>query len=245
MVPFRYVLFLLGGWSMIVNSWVSTFLFKEGLEQATTSTLKVYVAAIAAWHCGWSLGKYRLDVRFLSGACRLKPPRPHLNPSWELCLVLQALQRDLFERPGSCEDHNMRWKSALFHPRVVTRVWWTQDQYTPQHPLAANLVEEFPYRPITCGMPLFKRALVIWLVLHMEWFPNSDLIWWIFLMFGFPIGFTITLCLPLSLWEVVSPSSGRALQTDSSLCSSPQKASPFNFPLQVGCCLHSVPFSAE
>ncbi|KAL0165643.1 hypothetical protein M9458_037487, partial [Cirrhinus mrigala] len=53
----------------------------------THSTLKVYVAAIAAYHAplgGLSVGKNPLVTRFLRIALRLRPPvRPHV-PSWDL-----------------------------------------------------------------------------------------------------------------------------------------------------------------
>ncbi|KAL0173474.1 hypothetical protein M9458_029442, partial [Cirrhinus mrigala] len=53
----------------------------------THSTLKVYVAAIAAYHTplgGLSVGKNPLVTRFLRGALRLRPPvRPRI-PSWDL-----------------------------------------------------------------------------------------------------------------------------------------------------------------
>ncbi len=69
---------------------------QDGLEQRlSTSTLKVYVAAIAAHHDavdGKSLGKHDLVIRFLRGARRLNPPRPHLVPSWDLPSVLSALR---------------------------------------------------------------------------------------------------------------------------------------------------------
>ncbi len=61
---------------------------QDGLERRLSpSTLKVYVAAIAAHHDavdGKSLGKHDLVIRFLRGARRLNPPRPHLVPSWDL-----------------------------------------------------------------------------------------------------------------------------------------------------------------
>ncbi|KAL0157076.1 hypothetical protein M9458_048322, partial [Cirrhinus mrigala] len=51
------------------------------------STLKVYVAAIAAYHAplgGLSVEKVPLVTRFLRGALRLRPPvRPRV-PSWDL-----------------------------------------------------------------------------------------------------------------------------------------------------------------
>ncbi len=69
---------------------------QQGLEhRLPPSTLKVYVAAISAHHDpieGRSVGKHDLVVRFLRGARRLNPPRPPSLPSWDLALVLRALQ---------------------------------------------------------------------------------------------------------------------------------------------------------
>ncbi len=68
---------------------------QQGLERRLSpSTLKVYVAAISAYHDpveGKSVGKHNLVVRFLRGARRLNPPRPPSLPSWDLALVLRAL----------------------------------------------------------------------------------------------------------------------------------------------------------
>ncbi len=61
---------------------------QQGLERRLSpSTLKVYVAAISAYHDpveGKSVGKHNLVVRFLRGARRLNPPRPPSLPSWDL-----------------------------------------------------------------------------------------------------------------------------------------------------------------
>ncbi len=69
---------------------------QDGLERRLSpSTLKVYVAAIAAHHDAVdskSVGKHDLVIRFLRGARRLNPPRPHLVPSWDLPSVLSALR---------------------------------------------------------------------------------------------------------------------------------------------------------
>ncbi|KAI2668522.1 Transposon Tf2-11 polyprotein [Labeo rohita] len=66
----------------------------------THSTLKVYVAAIAAYHAplgGLSMGKNPLVTRFLCGALTLRPPvRPRI-PTWDLSVVLEALSRPPFE----------------------------------------------------------------------------------------------------------------------------------------------------
>ncbi|KAI2646365.1 Gag-Pol polyprotein [Labeo rohita] len=61
------------------------------------STLKVYVAAIAASHApiaGQSVGRNNLVVRFLKGSRRLNPPRPHTIPTWDLStLALASVKR--------------------------------------------------------------------------------------------------------------------------------------------------------
>ncbi len=90
---------------------------QEGLERRLSpSTLKVYVAAIAAHHDavdGKSLGKHDLVVRFLRGARRLNPRRPTSVPSWDLSLVLMALQRPPFEPLQSAELKILSLKTVL------------------------------------------------------------------------------------------------------------------------------------
>ncbi len=49
------------------------------------------------------MGKHDLVVRFLRGARRLNPPRPPSLPSWDLALVLRALQIAPFEPLQSVE----------------------------------------------------------------------------------------------------------------------------------------------
>ena len=80
------------------------------------STLKVYVAAIAAFHvleAGASLGKSDLIVRFLRGARRLNPPRPPSVPAWDLSLVLRALKGPPFEPLQSADPKSLSLKTAL------------------------------------------------------------------------------------------------------------------------------------
>ncbi|XP_053085457.1 uncharacterized protein LOC117596033 [Pangasianodon hypophthalmus] len=60
----------------------------------THSTLKVYVAAIAACHApldGQSVGRHPWVTRFLRGALRIRPPARSRVPSWDLAVVLEAL----------------------------------------------------------------------------------------------------------------------------------------------------------
>ncbi len=76
----------------------------------------MYVAAIAAHHDavnGKSVGKHDLVVRFLRGARRLNPPRPHLVPSWDLPSVLTALKEEPFESLQSVELKFLSLKTVL------------------------------------------------------------------------------------------------------------------------------------
>ncbi len=90
---------------------------QDGLKRRLSpSTLKVYVAAIAAHHDavdGKSLGKHDLVIRFLRGARRLNPPRPHLVPSWDLPSVLSALRGAPFEPLQSVELKFLSLKTVL------------------------------------------------------------------------------------------------------------------------------------
>ncbi len=91
---------------------------QQGLERRLSpSTLKVsYIAAISAHHDpieGRSVGKHDLVVRFLRGARRLNPPRPPSLPSWDLALVLRALQTAPFEPLQSVELKFLSMKTLL------------------------------------------------------------------------------------------------------------------------------------
>ncbi|KAL0195088.1 hypothetical protein M9458_008660, partial [Cirrhinus mrigala] len=66
---------------------------RDARSELSPSTLKVYVAAIAAYHDavdGRSLGKHHLVTR-------LNPPRLRLFPSWDLSVLLLGLQRAHFK----------------------------------------------------------------------------------------------------------------------------------------------------
>ncbi len=95
---------------------VLSFLQERLERRLSPSTLKVYVAAIAAHHYavdGRSLGKHDLIVRFLKGARRMNPSRPPLVPSWDLSIVLSGLQRGPFEPLDSVELKFLSLKTAL------------------------------------------------------------------------------------------------------------------------------------
>ncbi len=95
---------------------VLSFLQERLERRLSPSTLKVYVAAIAAHHDavdGRSLGKHDLIVRFLKGAKRMNPSRPPLVPSWDLSIVLAGLQRGPFEPLDSVKLKFLSLKTAL------------------------------------------------------------------------------------------------------------------------------------
>lgn len=65
--------------------------FTAGL---TPSTLKVYVAAITAFHAPVSdgpLGRHPWVVRFLRGTWRMRPATRPRVPTWDLAVVLEGL----------------------------------------------------------------------------------------------------------------------------------------------------------
>ncbi len=95
---------------------VLSFLQQGLVRRLSPSTLKVYVAAIAANHDpvnGKSLGKHDLIIRFLRGARILNSPRPPSIPSWDLSLVLTALQQGPFEPLQTVELKFLSMKTLL------------------------------------------------------------------------------------------------------------------------------------
>ncbi len=87
--------------------------FSAGL---THSTLKVYVAAIAAYHAplgGQSVGKDPLVTRFLRGVMRLRPQVRSRVPPWDLAVVLDALCRPPFEPIEEISDRLLTLKTVL------------------------------------------------------------------------------------------------------------------------------------
>ena len=87
--------------------------FSAGL---TPSTLKVYVAAIGAFHSpldGGPLGRHHLVARFLRGARRLRPAAHPRVPAWDLAVVLEGLAEAPFEPLESAEARNLTLKVAF------------------------------------------------------------------------------------------------------------------------------------
>ncbi|MGL5643882.1 MAG: hypothetical protein ACRCW3_03885, partial [Metamycoplasmataceae bacterium] len=87
--------------------------FSTGLSP---STLKVYVAAIGAFHTpieAGSLGKHQLVVQFLRGARRMRPAAHSRVPTWDLAVVLEGLSAAPFEPLESAEAKNLTLKLAF------------------------------------------------------------------------------------------------------------------------------------
>ncbi len=90
---------------------------QQGLERRLSpSTHKVYVAAITANHYpveGKSVGKHDWVIRFLRGASKNKSFTPPSITSWDLSLVLTALQQGLFEPLQTVEPKFLSMKTLL------------------------------------------------------------------------------------------------------------------------------------
>ncbi len=88
------------------------FLLEKG---CSPSTLKAYVAAIAASHVPiWSIsGQEQPGCSFLKGSRRLNPPCPVTVPTWNLPTVLRALNSPPFELIQSVDLRPLTLKTAL------------------------------------------------------------------------------------------------------------------------------------
>ncbi len=85
-------------------------------KQRSSSTIKVYAAAIAAFHApiaGRSVGRNSAVVQFIRGARRMNPPRPRTVPPWDLPTVLRALKGPPFEPLQSTSLRSLSFKTAL------------------------------------------------------------------------------------------------------------------------------------
>ncbi len=128
---------------------------QQRLEQRLSpSILNAYVATIAANHDpvdGKLVGKHDWVIRFLRGARRLNPPRPPSIPSWDLSLVLRALQQGPIEpckqlswsfsqmknsTPACTKLHQEGWGPAcIFCRRFVPKVWTGGFPDNPEAPV--------------------------------------------------------------------------------------------------------------
>lgn len=95
---------------------VLTFLQELMDKGCTPSTLKVYMAAIAANHAlvgDQSVGKNNFVVIFLRGARRMNPPHPYSVLTWVLSIVLGALRGPPFEPLHLADLLHLSLKTAL------------------------------------------------------------------------------------------------------------------------------------
>ncbi|KAI2644160.1 hypothetical protein H4Q32_028378 [Labeo rohita] len=105
--------------------------FSTGLAH---STLKVYVAAISAYHAplgGIPVGKNPLVIRFLRGVLRLRPPRRPRVPTWDLAVVLQALCKPPFE---PLEEILWPPSHLEFSPGMINAFLYPRPGYVPKVP---------------------------------------------------------------------------------------------------------------
>ncbi|XP_059182347.1 uncharacterized protein LOC131961092 [Centropristis striata] len=80
------------------------------------STVKVYLAAIAACHVGFgrlTVGQHPLVCRFMKGARRLLPVSRPLVPPWDLAVVLEGLKGPPFEPLEGADLKHVSLKAVL------------------------------------------------------------------------------------------------------------------------------------
>ncbi len=95
---------------------VLSFLQEMLDKQRSSSTIKVYTAAIVAFHtpvAGCLVGRDSMVIQFLRGARRMKPPRPCTVPPWDLPTVLRGPNRAPFEPLQSSSLRVLLLKTAL------------------------------------------------------------------------------------------------------------------------------------
>ncbi|XP_067247019.1 uncharacterized protein [Chanodichthys erythropterus] len=97
-------------------SFVLQFLQEKFSEGLTPSTLKVYIAAISAYHNpvgGSSVGRDPLVICFLRGALRLRPAVRTKTLTWDLAIVLQGLAEAPFEPIEEVSDTFLTLKTVF------------------------------------------------------------------------------------------------------------------------------------
>ncbi len=94
---------------------VLEFLQERLTAGAAATTLRVYVAAIAARRelDEIPLGRHRMVSAFMRGVRRLRPVRPTAVPSWDLSVVLEGLVTAPFEPLESASERILTLKVAL------------------------------------------------------------------------------------------------------------------------------------
>ncbi len=153
--------------------WISAFFPPRGPGQAPVS---IHLWSVCScnrskwWHCGWQISrKAQYNFRFLRSARRLNPPTANLIPSWDLSVVLQALQGDPFEPLQSVELSALSIKMAFL--TVLTSVKKVRD-----HPaLSVNemclefgpadshiVLRPWPSYVLKVPTTLFRDQMVTW-----------------------------------------------------------------------------------
>ncbi len=94
---------------------VLEFLQERLTAGAAATTLRVYVAAIAARRelDEIPLGRHRMVSAFMRGVRRLRPVRPTAIPSWDLSVVLEGLVTAPFESLESASEQILTLKVTL------------------------------------------------------------------------------------------------------------------------------------
>ncbi len=94
---------------------VLEFLQERLTTGAAATTLRVYVAAIAARRelDEIPLGRHRMVSAFMRGVRRLRPTRPMAVPSWDLSVVLEGLVTAPFEPLESAPERILTLKVTL------------------------------------------------------------------------------------------------------------------------------------
>ncbi len=94
---------------------VLEFLQERLTAGAAATTLRVYVAAIAARRelDEIPLGRHRMVSAFMRGVRRLRPTRPTAVPSWDLSVVLEGLVTAPFEPLESAPERILTLKVTL------------------------------------------------------------------------------------------------------------------------------------
>ncbi len=94
---------------------VLEFLQERLTAGAAATTLRVYVAAIAARRKldEVPVGRHRMVSSFMSGVRRLRPARPMAVPSWDLSVVLEGLVAATFEPLESAPERILTLKVTL------------------------------------------------------------------------------------------------------------------------------------
>ncbi len=94
---------------------VLEFLQERLTTGAAATTLRVYVAAIAARRelDEVSLGRHQMVSAFMRGVRRLRPVRPMAVPSWDLSVVLEGLEAAPFELLESAPERILTLKVTL------------------------------------------------------------------------------------------------------------------------------------